>query len=94
MPGHRPKKLFLERMGVAMQKRKWEKTKVQEKPHQLLQKFSKQFDTHYDPVGHQTPELGVEALIATIDSKRELQKALKEMIIRKKLQKSSLSEKN
>jgi len=65
-----------------------EKTK---KRRQLIQVSSKQYNSRHDPIWHQTPEMGVEALIATISSKRELYKALKEIAIRKKQQRNSNS---
>jgi hypothetical protein len=80
-------------MGTDMQKQKRQKMKRQKERHQLIEVSSKQSNIYHDSLWHQTPEIGVEGLIATIDSKRELQKALKEMILRKKLENNALSEK-
>ncbi len=68
-----------------MQKQKRQKVKRQKEHRQLVQTSSKLFNSHHDPLWHQTPEMGVEALIATIDSKRDLQKALKGIMERKNL---------
>jgi hypothetical protein len=94
MPAHLRERLSSQRMDVDMQKQKWQKRKRQKGRRQLIQVSSKQSNSHYDPLWHQTPEMGVEALIATIDSKRELHKALQEIVVGKKLEKRSLSEKN
>ena len=52
---------------------------------QLLQLSSRQLNSHADDsLWHQTPEMGVEALIATIDSSREIKKALRKMIMKRK----------
>ena len=69
-------------MGVDMEKQKRQKMKGQKERRQLIQVSSKQSNSHHDPLWHQIPEMGVEALIATIGSKRELYKALKEIVIR------------
>lgn len=68
-----------------MQKQKRQKMKRQKEHRQLIQVSSKQSNSHHDLLWHQTPEMGVEAVIATVDSKRELHKALKEISVRKKL---------
>ena len=93
MPVPLHKRLSSERMGVDTQKRKRQKSKRQKERRQLIQVSSKQFHGHHDPLGCQTPDIGVEALIATIDAKKELLNALKELIKRKSPEKSSHSEK-
>ncbi len=45
-----------------------------------------QFNSDYVLLWYQTPEMGAEGLIATLDSKRELQKALKNSIMKRKKQ--------
>ncbi len=60
--------------------RKVAKTLLQQWPLKLLNRIN------HDPLWHQVPEMGVECLIATIGSKRELKKAIKiELEKRKKL---------
>lgn len=51
-----------------------------------LQPSLTQFKSHYVLLWYQTPEMGAEGLIATLDSKRELQKALKNSITKRKKQ--------
>lgn len=65
-----------------MHKRKKDQiVKRQRKYRQLLQLPSRQLNSHQDdPLWHQTPEMGPEALIAILDSKREIKKALRKMI--------------
>ncbi len=58
--------------------------KRQKERRQLLLQSLIQFNSHRDPLWHQTPEMGTEALIAVLDSKIELQKALKKGIIKRK----------
>ena len=77
---------------VDMQKEKVQivNRKKDSRGHQLQSSLT-QFNKHHDPLWDQTPEMGAEGLIATVDSKRELQKALKKGIMeRKKRQRGAL----
>ena len=68
-----------------MQKINGRVIKRQKNRQQLLQLSSQQLNSKADDaLWHQTPEMGVEALIATIDSSRELKKALRKMILKRK----------
>ena len=78
-----------------MRKEKAQTVKGEE--HRLLQLSSGQLNRsshHNDPLWYQTPEMGAEALIATLDSKREIKKALRKVIKkRKELYKQKLIQK-
>ena len=68
-----------------MQKEKGGIIKRQKDRRSLLQLSSRQWNSPNDgPLWYQTPEVGAEALIATIDSKREIKKALRKMIMKRK----------
>ena len=68
-----------------MKKEKRRVIKRQKNHQQLLQLSPRQLNSHADDsLWHQTPEMGVEALIATIDSSREIKKALRKMIMKRK----------
>jgi hypothetical protein len=72
-----------ERGGVDMQKER-AIVKIRKEHRRLLQLPLGQFNSRHDRLWHQTPKMGAEALIATLDSKRELQKALKKAIMKRK----------
>jgi hypothetical protein len=68
-----------------MQKEKGRVIKRQKNRQQLLQLSSQQLNSKADgALWHQTPEMGAEALIASIDSSREIKKALRKMIMKRK----------
>jgi hypothetical protein len=67
-----------------MQKQKGQIVKRQKERQRSLQLSVKQFNSDHDPLWHQTPEMGAEGLIATLDSKRELQKALRKAKMKRK----------
>jgi hypothetical protein len=47
---------------------------------QLLHRSLKHLKSHHDPLWHQTPTMGIEGLIATIDPKEGLRRAIKMQI--------------
>ncbi|MDQ3851419.1 MAG: hypothetical protein M3299_01130 [Thermoproteota archaeon] len=69
-----------------MQKGKKDQIVKRQKEHQQqLQLSSRQLNSHHDDaLWHQTPEMGTEALIATLDSNRKLQKALVRGVMKRK----------
>ena len=69
-----------------MQKEKALIVKKQKDRRHQLQLSLRQFNSRHDPLWHQTPEMGAEGLIATLDSERELQKTLKKGIMKRKKQ--------
>ena len=73
-----------------MQKEKALIVKKQKDRWHQLQLSLRQFNSRHDPLWHQTPEMGAEGLIATLDSERELQKILKGIMKRKKQQRRAL----
>lgn len=60
-----------------MQKRKMWIAKRKKEHQPLLQRSLEHLEGHHNSLLNQTPEIGIEGLIAMIDSKRELQKHLK-----------------
>jgi len=70
-----------EGMSTICKKNKVQITNRKRDRRHLLQQSSRQFNSHHDPLWHQTPEMGLEALVATLDSEEELQKALKKEVI-------------
>ena len=68
-----------------MQKEKGQIIKRQKDRRQLLQLSSRQLNSKNDgPLWYQRPEMGAEALIATIDSRREIKKALRKWIMKRR----------
>jgi hypothetical protein len=69
-----------------LEKRSGQKTvsKREKERRQLLHRSLKHLKSHHDPLWHQTPEVGVEGLIATIDSREELRRAIKMQVEKSK----------
>jgi hypothetical protein len=69
-----------------LKKRREQETvsKRQKERRQLLHRSLKHLESHHDPLWHQTPTMGVEGLIATIDSREELRRAIKMQIEKSK----------
>ena len=71
--------------SVDMQKEKAQTVNRKKESHgHQVQPSLTQFNSHHVLLWYQTPEMGAEGLIATLDSKRELQKALKNSIMKRK----------
>jgi hypothetical protein len=59
-------------------------SKRQKERRQLLRRSLKHLESHHDLLWHQTPTMGIEGLIATIDSREELRRAIKMQIEKSK----------
>ena len=69
-----------------LKKRRGQETvsKRQKEHRQLLHRSLKHLKSHHDPLWHQTPEVGIEGLIAAIDSREELRRAIEMQVEKSK----------
>jgi hypothetical protein len=69
-----------------LKKRRGQRTvrKRQKEHRQLLHRSLKHLESHHDRFWHQTPEVGIEGLIATIDSREELRRAIEMQVEKSK----------
>ena len=73
-----------------MQKEKAKIAKRQKESRQLLQPLPAPMNARQDDLlWHQTPEMGAEALIATIDCKRKIKKELRKMVKKRSTQRKA-----